>query len=213
MTRELSIARYHVYEQLFGRTRRFGHRKRATMAVSAHDVAREIRLRKPDVGTLKLQKLLYYCQGWYLAWTGNALFGEKIEAWANGPVVADLWHAENKGRPTPAARQLDPRANEIVDYVLARYGSLSGSELKQLTHTEAPWLDASETDAYNPEISPFALTRFFTRTDGMPLEREMVERLRSNTDIYSLVPTALSPRRRAAVERAKTRAAPEQLGG
>ena len=59
------------------------------MTVSAHDVAREIRQQLPRVGILKLQKLLYYCQGWYIAWTDAPLFGEQIEAWANGPVVAD----------------------------------------------------------------------------------------------------------------------------
>ena len=174
------------------------------MAVSAHDVARELRRRLPHVANLKLQKLLYYCQGWYLAWTGSAMFAEEIEAWANGPVVADFWHDENKGRHSPVDRPLDPRSYEIIEYVLARYGRLSGSELKQLTHTEAPWLEASESDAHNPVIGHDVLERFFTQTDGMSREREWTEKLQTQMDIYTLTPKVLSARRRAVVERARS---------
>jgi hypothetical protein len=29
---------------------------------------------------MKLQKLIYYCQAWHLAWEGRALFPEAIQA-------------------------------------------------------------------------------------------------------------------------------------
>ena len=57
-------------------------------AVSAHDVARELRELLPSIGAAKLQKLLYYCQGWHVARNGEPLFTETLEAWVNGPVVA-----------------------------------------------------------------------------------------------------------------------------
>jgi len=40
---------------------------------------------------MKLQKLAYYSQAWSLVWDEKALFPEKIEAWANGPVVRALY--------------------------------------------------------------------------------------------------------------------------
>ena len=40
-----------------------------------------------DISNLKLQKLLYYAQGHYLARTGVPLFDDVIQAWAHGPVV------------------------------------------------------------------------------------------------------------------------------
>ena len=43
-----------------------------------------------DVTPLKLQKLLYYCQGYALAFTGKPLFLEPIEAWRFGPVVNNI---------------------------------------------------------------------------------------------------------------------------
>jgi uncharacterized phage-associated protein len=29
---------------------------------------------------MRLQKLLYYCQGWHLAWYGRPLFEDRVEA-------------------------------------------------------------------------------------------------------------------------------------
>ena len=43
------------------------------------------------VSPLRLQKLLYYCQGWSLALLGRPLFRQPIEAWMNGPVVKDVY--------------------------------------------------------------------------------------------------------------------------
>ena len=40
---------------------------------------------------MKLQKLVYYCQAWHLAWEGRALFPEAIQAWASGPVCPALY--------------------------------------------------------------------------------------------------------------------------
>ncbi len=40
---------------------------------------------------LKLQKLLYFCQGFTLAMTGKPLFSEAIVAWEHGPVVREVW--------------------------------------------------------------------------------------------------------------------------
>ena len=41
---------------------------------------------------MKLQKLVYYCQAWSLVWDDMPLFESRIEAWANGPVVLDLYY-------------------------------------------------------------------------------------------------------------------------
>src|SRR3954464_1322287 len=63
----------------------------------ALDVARYlIRLaadeREPDLlSPLRLQKLLYYVQGWHLGVFGRPLFPARIEAWRNGPVVPELF--------------------------------------------------------------------------------------------------------------------------
>jgi len=43
-----------------------------------------------NLSNLKLQKLLYYCQGYFLAFNGEPLFKEEIAAWTCGPVVPSV---------------------------------------------------------------------------------------------------------------------------
>lgn len=114
-------------------------------SVSAHQVARQLRQRLPGLGTKKLHKLLYYCQGHHLASVGTPLFHETISAWDMGPVVGQLWHNEDSG--TTSATALEGRLTErelnTVGYVVRHYGALSGNELERLTHSEDPWSDAA----------------------------------------------------------------------
>ena len=46
------------------------------------------------VNPMKLQKLLYFSYGWYLALTdaNDRLFDAKIQAWKYGPVVENIYH-------------------------------------------------------------------------------------------------------------------------
>ena len=141
-----------------------------TEPVSAHDVAREIGNRLLSLGEVKLHKLLYYCQGWHLAWTGVPLFSEEIEAWANGPVVAELWRDRKHDRARPEPRDLDASMLGTVGYVVSRYGSFSGTDLIRLTHNEDPWRDAAEQaalDQWRDEtIGIKELQSFFEKQDA-----------------------------------------------
>jgi uncharacterized phage-associated protein len=115
---------------------------------SVHDVAAYILHRLGPLPTMKLQKLCYYAQGHSLAWDGHPLFPEEIQAWANGPVIHDLF-ARHRGKfgvskddpfGDPDALTQDER--ETVDAVLDAYGHLTGHELSMLTHKERPWVEA-----------------------------------------------------------------------
>jgi uncharacterized phage-associated protein len=113
-------------------------------AVSARDVAAVLRARLPGVGTKKLHKLLYYCQGHHLAAVGEPLFHEPIAAWDMGPVVDRLWAAEKRSGLSAGTR-LDEAALNTVGYVVSRYGAFSGDELELMTHEESPWRQADAT--------------------------------------------------------------------
>lgn len=107
-------------------------------AVSAHDVAREVRARLGhSVGTTKLHKLLFYVQAWTLAWRDEPSFTDPIEAWSNGPVVKTFWLAEKHGWPTPPAQPV--RDDGVLDLVLDRYGSLTKRQLILATHDAPCW--------------------------------------------------------------------------
>jgi uncharacterized phage-associated protein len=150
------------------------------MLVSAHDVARELRDRLPDVGVTKIHKMLYYAQGWSLARTGEPLFSEHISAWANGPVVATLWHDEDKQLEIPPALELDEQQTAIVDEVIERYGHLTAAQLSEMTHQEAPWRNAAESEEPNPPIRRLALLAHFATERGM--ERALGIRTDSSMD-------------------------------
>lgn len=116
--------------------------------ISAFDVAAYILKQRGSMTTMKLQKLLYYCQAWSLVWDEEPLFGEEIEAWANGPVVRDVFCAhKNKFKISVIkgdAEKLSLSQKETVDSVLDFYGGKTSQWLADLTHEEAPWKNARE---------------------------------------------------------------------
>lgn len=138
--------------------------------VSAHDVAAYILSKRGSMSTMKLQKLVYYSQAWHLVWAEEPLFGEQIEAWANGPVAPDLFR-EHKGRfsvatwPKGDPANLDKAQAGTVDAVLGTYGPLTGRKLSYLTHSEDPWLNARKgygpTDLCHVEITPDVMRDYY----------------------------------------------------
>ena len=99
------------------------------------------------VSNLKLQKLLYYVQGWHLALQDGPAFNDRIEAWVHGPVQPGVYGAYKHFRWNPitdevAKPQLEDGLKAVVDAVLETYGGDSGFELEQRTHGESPWLEA-----------------------------------------------------------------------
>jgi len=117
------------------------------MKVSANDVSAYILKKMGQTTTMKLQKLLYYCQAWSLVWDEEPLFHERIEAWANGPVVRDIYE-KHKGRfsikrwPYGRISHLSDVQKETIDSVLNYYGKKTSQWLSDLTHKELPWKDA-----------------------------------------------------------------------
>lgn len=114
--------------------------------LAADDVASVILARSgPWMDAMRLQKLLYYVQAWHVAVTDEPLFPEQIKAWKAGPVVPQVWHARKDRDRRRAATQnvgdihLDAMTSDLIDLVLANYGSMSGEELSALTHVEQPW--------------------------------------------------------------------------
>jgi uncharacterized phage-associated protein len=140
--------------------------------VSVHDVAAYI-LQKVghSISTWKLQKLVYYSQAWSLVWDDRPMFGEPIQAWANGPVVPALYEA-HRGQfdisscPQGNPDRLDIDAKETVDAVLDGYGDKSGQWLSDLTHQERPWRDARvgvpDGERSTNEITLLAMSEYYS---------------------------------------------------
>lgn len=113
---------------------------------SVHDVAAYILKKVGPMTAMKLEKLAYYCQAWSLVWDEKPLFRERIEAWANGPVVPKLYE-KHRGKFQISTWEGDPatltiKQKDTIDGVLGFYGDKSSQWLSDLTHQEAPWRDA-----------------------------------------------------------------------
>jgi uncharacterized phage-associated protein len=139
--------------------------------VSVHDVAAEILRRRGEMTAMKLEKLVYYCQAWHLVWDEELLFPDRIEAWANGPVVPALYN-KHRGRYRVSTwdqwgdtSNLDPHHLETIRIVLDAYGDRSAGALSDLTHREAPWSEARQglgpDERSNREITPAAMQEYY----------------------------------------------------
>ena len=106
---------------------------------------------------LKLQKLLYYVQAFHLAYFNSPLIDDEFEAWLHGPVSKKVFDQlrdfsllyndiEFKGNPesikAAIGHQLSTEQIELINDVLSEYATLSGTQLENLTHSEAPWIEA-----------------------------------------------------------------------
>ena len=128
------------------------------------DVAKYILKQSGSMSTWKLQKLCYYAQAWSIAWTEHELFPEDFEAWSNGPVCRELF-AEHKGlfmigyddlmKGNPETLTEDER--DTVNIVLEDCGKMSPYELRELSHSEAPYKEARgklPEGAYSSNVIP-----------------------------------------------------------
>lgn len=137
---------------------------------TVHDVAKlflSLSTKNEDaISNLKLQKLVYYAQGFHLAlFDGRPLFDEKIEAWTHGPVAPDLYHEYKKFGKGPIENiEFDPAGKlsddqiELIQEVYEIFGQFSAWKLRDLTHEEMPWL-LHESDA--SEISIAEMHEYF----------------------------------------------------
>lgn len=139
-------------------------------APSVLDVAEYILQKQGPMTAMKLQKLVYYAQAWSLVWDEAPVFDERIEAWANGPVVRELYEA-HRGCFTVAtvggdSSRLDDNQKDSVNVVLDYYGGKRAQWLSDLTHRERPWREAREGlgdgERGSVEITHAALAEYYS---------------------------------------------------
>lgn len=99
--------------------------------------------RGQSVNNLKLQKLLYYAQAWYLALHDEPLFTEKFQAWASGPAIpCQYWRFKPFGIgdiPLQSRTDVPPDIEPVLREVMESYGALDEYDLSSMTYRESPW--------------------------------------------------------------------------
>lgn len=98
------------------------------------------------ITNLKLQKLLYYLQGYHLAIFNKPIFKDDIEAWMYGPVVPCVYDEFNSFGSSAIILSSDEKIielkkdeEELFNEVYDIYSQFSAIKLMEMTHSETPW--------------------------------------------------------------------------
>ncbi len=113
-------------------------------------LSKEDNLNVTDVTNLKIQKLLYFGYGHYLALYGTPLFSEKIEAWKYGPVVRERYDKYKKYGDSPIKFPMkidlsiySEKSKDFLGKLLKKYRTVEAYDLVDMTHQPGfPWKNA-----------------------------------------------------------------------
>lgn len=123
----------------------------------------------PDLTPMKLQKLMYFAQAWYLRVRGQPLMDDHFARWQYGPVVPAIYHEFKTfgSRPiTQHANTLSRRVDDdsftvivptvpsndkdtwdLLSVIAKQYGQLSAQQLSGITHQPgSAWAQTKEPD-------------------------------------------------------------------
>ncbi|MCL5771311.1 MAG: DUF4065 domain-containing protein [Actinobacteria bacterium] len=122
------------------------------------------------ITNLKMQKLLYYAQAWYLVNFGKTLFDDQILAWSLGPVIKSVYDEFKEFRHTPIIfednfgqiiKQFNKEDLNFLDEFYDQFNSYSAHDLVNMSHNEDPWKKAYKT--FSQVIKPEAMKEFYTK--------------------------------------------------
>lgn len=122
---------------------------------------------------LKLQKILYYAQGYYLAMYDEALFPEDFQAWAHGPANEQIYEKYNvygyDSIPEPQEENNinNDKISDFLNDIWQTFGIYDGKFLEEQTHKEEPWINARKGYApgerCNVVITKNSMKKFFKK--------------------------------------------------
>lgn len=125
---------------------------------------------------LKLQKTLYYVQGYYSKKIGAPLFTDDFEHWPYGPVIPSVYFAFcSFGADAIDVDTFDPPFSEfngeekkVIREVVDKCLSMTARSLVEQSHKESPWLNAKPSGI----ISYYSIFKYFQGNDPLGLEKD-----------------------------------------
>lgn len=110
------------------------------------------------ITNLKLQKILYYIQGYALKRCNETAYSEAIYRWPYGPVVPESYFEYSRFRSRPIEEPSDTEMElvlkklkrdramvSIIDEVVEKSFPFSAGELVEKTHEELPWRSTGDS--------------------------------------------------------------------
>ena len=142
------------------------------------------------ISNLKLQKLLYFVQGFSMVLNKKKCFDDNIQAWDYGPVCPNAYHRFKKygANNIPPVKQyediefdgvdkiewikkefkeesIDPNTRRLIDAVINTYAKYSASTLVDITHRQLPWVKTynDPSNGKNAVIDDKLINDYFSR--------------------------------------------------
>ena len=124
------------------------------------------------ISNLKLQKILYFIQAYFLIkQPSRCCFEDKIEAWDFGPVVPKAYRKYKQFGSSDIPTIIDFEKSDsndcitgddknLIKTVIDKFADYSATDLVGLTHKQSPWIDAY-IPHMNREITPEAIKEYF----------------------------------------------------
>ncbi|MDY4813078.1 MAG: DUF4065 domain-containing protein [Ruminococcus sp.] len=124
------------------------------------------------ITNLKLQKMLYYIQGYSLKKFNEKAFSSEIRNWPYGPVIPDVYFEFNgyRGNPIYLDQDFDIKSiaisgelKSIVDDIIDRCKDERAFDLVKKTHAEEPWKNTEQ----NEIITEKSMKEYFCANDPL----------------------------------------------
>ena len=128
--------------------------------------------RKAPITNLKLQKILYYIQGYFYSEFGRAAFCDELCAWTYGPVVPLAYYEYHLFGSSPlsvnkeAKLFADKEERRVIEKVIDKCKGITSSRLVNMTHNEAPWQSVELGETIQNQI----IQKFFLINDPLGLK-------------------------------------------
>lgn len=108
----------------------------------------------------KIQKLLYYAQGYHFKFQGEFLFPEEMIAISNGPFNIDIHNKYKKFKflsiqdevSSSMLSSIKKEELKTIEYVFSKLGHLDGKTLEELVNQEDPLLNTNLNDVITKDL-------------------------------------------------------------
>lgn len=117
------------------------------------------------ISNMKLQKLLYYAQGFAMVILEKPLFDDDFEAWEYGPVLRPIYDEYKTyggdALPKPndfSFEHYSKAEKEFLDEIYNVYGQYSAWALSEMVYKTPPWKDTPR----NSIISKVSMKKYFS---------------------------------------------------
>lgn len=110
-----------------------------------------------SISNLRLQKIMYYVQGYFLRAYNECAFDSNIFNWPYGPVVPDVYfeycvygsseiHFENELIEAHLNKIKERKHRKLIDEIIEKCSQYTPGGLINLTHSEKPWKETNRSD-------------------------------------------------------------------